>query len=347
MANKNGRKPDASDDLEVPHVLNPPLKSITAEQFDHRSKSSVSEAHLVENEETKERFVRLLNRYRPPGRDAKIGAGFNIYRGDALSKLLGVLRRFAQALGWKMSGLTDESLEKQTEAITAELAVKNNEIVELREQLSKSKAEKEEYIAKIQVKHDAELLQLRKDTQRLRELDEDIVKFKSLLSRFETEKLSEEDVQKFLEGKKWFFGSNVVAAKPKSRAGATTIFDFILTYTDGTQRVVELKLPTEAIVDGEGRLTAAVAKGLDQLIDYLKQTIAIAHTDLPEAQYIKEKRPRGTLVIGRSRDDQTLEKMKSWNYALHLVEIKTYDQLIADAETSMKQIKGEIKELTA
>jgi hypothetical protein len=113
----------------------------------------------------------------------------------------------------------------------------------------------------------------------------------------------------------------------------------MLTYTDGSQRVLELKLPTEKIVDGEGRLATNVAKGLDQLIDYLKQVIAVAHSQLPESEYIREKKPRGILVIGRGTNQDATEKIKSWNYALNWVEIKTYDNLINDAEDAIKHIK--------
>jgi len=202
------------------------------------------------------------------------------------------------------------------------------------------------FIESIRKKHEEEIAILKSDSTRLQKLDAELDEFKQLIADFETQKKTEEDIQKFLEGKKWFFGTNVVIAKPKTRAGATAIFDYVLTYTDGSQRVVELKLPTEKIVDAEGKISAAVAKGLDQLIEYLKQTVAVAHSQLPEAEYLKEKKPRGTLLIGRTTDAVVDEKIKSWNYALHLVEkIITCDQVIADAEAAVKQLKGEFSEL--
>jgi len=334
-----------NQDLTKPAVLGDPYQSIESEQIDQRSKNSISEAHLVNNTEKNEKFIRLLNRFKAFGNNVQTQRGYNIYRGDSLSKLIEILRRFARKLGWKTAELTDDALEAQAEKISEEFEKQNMTIADLTEQLHQVNEEKTKYLQEVQLKHEQEIEKLMKDTQRLEKLSSDLNEFKVLISDFEKNNCKEEDVQKFLEGKKWFFGTNIVSAKPKTRAGSTTIFDFILTYTDGSQRIVELKLPTEKILDSEGKLAAPVTKGLDQLIDYLKQTVAIAHTQLPETEYIKEKKPKGTLLIGRTTNDETKEKIKSWNYALHLVEIKTYDTLIADAETAIKQLKGEISEM--
>ncbi len=343
MAKKGKAKKKAVEkhDFSKPGALNAPYESEASEIVGRRSVASVSEAHLTRNKTTKERFIRLLNRYKAPFREKpKLSQGFNIYNGDSLSKIIEVIRGFAEKLGWKPKGLSDEGLEKQAEAIAEEISKKDARIAELEAEVKKEKADKEAYVNDINKKHEEELGQLRKDAQKIKNLENDLVSLKKLILEFDSKTQSEETIQKFLEGKKWFFGLNVVSAKPKARAGADDIFDFLLTYTDGSQKVLELKLPTEKILDNEGLLSAPVTKGLDQLINYLKQTITIAHSQMPEAEYIKEKKPRGILVIGRKSSEGVAEKIKSWNYALNWVEIKTYDNLIEDAEQAINQIKG-------
>jgi hypothetical protein len=342
MARKKGDNQTEKNNFSEPAKLKWPYNSVQSERIDQRSKASVSEAHLVENKRTSERFIRLINRFRKPyKKEISIGQGFNIYRGDALSRLIDIFRKFANLLGWKTSALSNESIEAQSEKILEELQKKDSEILELKKELEQRNNERLTFIESIKKKHEEEIAILKSDPTRLQKLDAELDEFKQLIADFETQKKTEEDIQKFLKDKKWFFGMTVVIAKPKIRAGATAIFDYVLTYTDGSQRVVELKLPTEKIVDAEGKISAAVAKGLDQLIEYLEQTVAVAHSQLPEAEYLKDKKPRGTLLIGRTTDAVVDEKIKSWNYALHFVEIKTYDQVIADAETALKQLKGE------
>lgn len=331
---------DGDYDFSKPGELGEPYKSEEAEIVSKRSANSVSEVHLAKNQEKDERFIRLINRYKTPyGKKPRMGFGFNIYNGDSLSKLIETIKKFATKLGWKPKGLGNEELDAQAEVIAEELNKKDARIAELEDEIKKEKADKETYVNDINKKHAEELAQLKKDAEKIRNLETDLSAFADLINKFDSSKQSEEDIQKFLEGKKWFFGLNVVSARPKTRAGASKIFDFLLTYTDGSQRILELKLPTEKILDKEGMLAANVAKGLDQLIDYLKQTVAIAHSQLPESEYIKEKKPRGILVIGRRTGKEITEKITSWNYALNWAEIKTYDNLIDDAGEAIKQIK--------
>jgi len=337
-------KDDAKgNDLSKPAVLKPPYKSIEAQEIERRSKGSVNEAHLVEDTKTKEKFIRLLHRYKKPYKpDVKIAQGFNIHRGDSLIRLIEIIKKFARKLGWKSYIISKADLDKQAEEISQTLQKKDMEISELQQRLTEANNEKDTYVQEIKKKHEEEIRKLKQDTERIRGLESDLADFKDLIVNFKKEKKTEEDIQKFLDGKKWFFGTNVVTAKPKPRAGATDVFDFLLTYTDGSQKLLELKLPTEYIVDNKGKISAPVTKSLDQLIEYLSQTVAIAHSQLPETQYIKEKKPRGILVIGTTVNNTVAEKIKSWNHALHLVEIKTYDNLIADAENAINQLKSEI-----
>jgi len=111
MARKKEDNQTEKDNFSEPAKLKSPYNSVQSERIDQRSKASISEAHLVENERNSERFIRLINRFRKPyKKEIFVGQGFNIYRGDALSRLIDVVRKFANFLGWKTSVLSNESI---------------------------------------------------------------------------------------------------------------------------------------------------------------------------------------------------------------------------------------------
>ena len=333
--------------LDKPKTLNYPYIPVEWVQLEKRLEGSVSEAYLVKNEKTGEKLIRLANRVRKHDGDDSFQTNFNIYSDETLLKIVDFASKYYEFLGWDKSILTDADLASQSEAIAAERERRDRSIVLLKQKLVDEERYRNNLIKNMEEKHKNELEEAKKDTNRLKQMESDLDGLINLISNFNKEHKKEEDIQKFLDGKGWLFGTTVISAKGKQRAGATDIFDFIITFTDGTQRIVELKRPDVDLIDGDGQLTAAVTKGLDQLIRYLDQTVAIAHTGLSESEYITEKKPKGILFIGQNTEQLTIEKIRAWNYALHLVEIKTYGQMINDANTVITQYKENSREIQA
>ncbi len=170
-------------DFSKPAVLDDPYVSEEAEIVSKRSVASIGEAHLTKNKENNERFIRLVNRYQAPfAKKATIGRGFNVYSGDSLSKLIEVIRGFAKKLGWKPTGLGNEELDGQSEAIATEISKKDARITELEEEIKREKNEKAAYIEDINKKHEEELVQLKKDAEKIKNLDNDLKLFRELIT---------------------------------------------------------------------------------------------------------------------------------------------------------------------
>lgn len=327
--------------LDKPRKLGEPYKTLDWTKLDQRSKGSISEVYLVKNEKSGETFIRLCNRHiNITTNEDSFGNGFNIYDEEIIPKIVAFTSNAQNILGWETDIFTEGDLESQSEVLTEEIGKRETTIAILHQQLREQETVRRKLIQQADEKHKKEIEDLKKDTGTINRLEKELKEFTNLIANFDKNKSTEEDIQKFLDGKKWFFGTSLISAKSKARAGSTDIFDFLLTYTDGSQRIAELKRPSVEIIDKSGQISGEVTKGLDQLIGYLEQTTAIAHASLPESRYITEKRPKGMLIIGYAKNDIELEKLKSWNYALHLVEIKTYAQLIKDAETILGQLKG-------
>ncbi|MDE1871191.1 MAG: hypothetical protein KGI06_03045 [Candidatus Micrarchaeota archaeon] len=336
------------DPLYVPKELKWPYKQIKWEHLEERKdKRSISEVYLVENEETGEKLIRLANRVKNSRTgETPFQTNFNIYSDETLAKVLNFARKNYGFLGWDKTILSSGDLASQSDKISKEVGKRDSIIEALKQQLTDQEKLREGLIKDLEEKHKKEIEEFKRDSNSIKILDSELSELKNLIVNFTRDNKREEDIQSFLNGKRWLFGANVISAISKLRAGSTDIFDFTITLTDGSQRIVELKRPSEVLVDGGGQITAVVTKSLDQLIDYLDQTVAIAHSRLPESEVIKEKKPKGLLLIGDSTDEAITNKLKSWNYALHLVEIKTYGQFIRDAETAVEQVKGAVEKET-
>ena len=87
--------------LNKSRSLGHPYRIVEWQKLEQRSKGSVSEIYLVENEETGEKFIRMFNRHTKDGSFDTFSNGFNIYKDETLPKILEFISKSRGFLGWE------------------------------------------------------------------------------------------------------------------------------------------------------------------------------------------------------------------------------------------------------
>ncbi len=302
-------------------------KDLDEKEF-YRIANSRGVVKVSEEQSTKGRTVSFAKEFNTgekwvPRKGKFFSISFNF-----IGKVIDILIGFGKKFGWKMS-----SLEKPEE-----------KIVELKRQLddtlrNKSEIEqlKDKLVMDIQ-EYKAEIKRLRNDVikENFANFEKDINDFSALLKSTETEKAKEETLQSFLKEHPWMFSPEYYKVKPKKPVGSKSIFDFYLEDYKGQGTIIELELPTDLIFSSleEYGMSPKCGTALGQLIRYIETTIATSHSaELKKIEQIDETKPLGFLIIGRTRTEEEVRKLKVINSFLHTIEIMSYDLLLARAKS--------------
>lgn len=245
-----------------------------------------------------------------------------------IGKIIDILIRFARKFGWKAP-----ALEKPEEQIR-ELKRQLDDAVIQKNQLQQTARTLESEIENYRKNLDDLRRQVGKDN--VNTFKRDIADFESLLIEVEKKNKKEEDVQTFLREKRWFFGAEYHNVEPKKPVGSKSIFDFYLEDYKGQGTIIELKLPSDLIFteDESFGLSPKLGVSLGQLMRYIETTIAFSHSkEVSRIERIDEIRPLGYLVIGRTKLDEEIEKLKVVNSYLHFIQVLSYDMVLLKART--------------
>jgi len=245
-----------------------------------------------------------------------------------IGRIVDILIRHARKFGWKVRAL--EKPEKQIKELKRELY----EAIKRRDELERITKDLESEIENYR----KSLASLRQKIveDNVESFKQDIQEFETLLNEFDQGNKREEDIQRFLKEKCWIFSPEYNKVKPKRPAGSKSVFDFYLEDYKGQGTIVELKLPSDPIFteDETYGLSPKVGKALGQLMRYIETTIAISHSErLRKVEEIYEIRPLGFLVIGRTKSQEEIDKLKIINSYLHFVQILSYDLLLLRAKS--------------
>lgn len=245
-----------------------------------------------------------------------------------IGKIIDILIRFARKFGWKAP-----ALEKPEEQIR-ELKRQLDDAVIQKNQLQQTTRTLESEIENYRKNLDDLRRQVGKDNANT--FKRDIADFESLLIEVEKKNKKEEDVQTFLREKRWFFGAEYHNVESKKPVGSKSIFDFYLEDYKGQGTIIELKLPSDLIFteDESFGLSPKLGVSLGQLMRYIETTIAFSHSkEVSRIERIDEIRPLGYLVIGRTKLDEEIEKLKVVNSYLHFIQVLSYDMVLLKART--------------
>jgi len=150
--------------------------------------------------------------------------------------------------------------------------------------------------------------------------------------------LSENIYQKWFENNSWVLGSEYVRRIPTREIDLHSTADILLVSIDGFVDIFELKKPNEALllVDPSHKTyypARPFAQALAQVMHYLR--ILNENRLRLEADWEEQVvRPRGILIIGRSKD-WLAEQHQGWRNltaSLHNIDVLTYDHVLARME---------------
>lgn len=256
--------------------------------------------------------------------------GIDLHLPFHVARFIQGLLVIAKKLGWKIQNAEDiENLKTQlreSEEVIAGLENSNKEWREKHEELMIAFREKQEQVLR----------------SRIREFEEDIVAFKDLLARSIDQKVSEQDLQEFLYNHPWLFGTEYVNAHPQKLRGAHSRFDFYLERFNKTNDIVEIKLASDPIINKDKSLNAKVSQAIDQLINYMESSQAVAHSKvLSKEEDMQEFRPRGIVIIGNDTSEDAVNKLHGWNYQFAHIMILTYSDILTRAVTVLKHLQKE------
>jgi hypothetical protein len=248
-----------------------------------------------------------------------------------IGKIIDILIRFARKFGWKTP-----ALEKPEEQIR-ELKRQLDDAVRQKNELQQTSRSLEDEIENY--RRNLENLRRQVGRNNMVIFKHDIDDFESLLSEVEKKSKKEEDVQAFLRERRWFFGAEYNNVEPKKPVGSKSIFDFYLEDYKGQGTVIELKLPSDLIFTEKEPfgLSPRLGVSLGQLIRYIETTISYSHSkEVSRIEQIDETRPLGYLIIGRTKSEDEIKKLKAVNYYLHSIQVLSYDMILLKARTFIR-----------
>lgn len=254
--------------------------------------------------------------------------GVDIHGSSHVSKFIRGVLSLAKSLGWKISEADDLDKIKtdlrDSEETILRLEKSNQDLREQHEKLMVVFRQKQEEILR----------------SRAEEFQTDITALEGLLHPPAGTSVAEQDLQEFLYNHPWLFGTEYINAQPQVLRGAHSRFDFYLERFNKTSDIVEIKLPSENIINRDGTITAHVVQAVDQLIDYMESSQAAAHSSvISEEEGIRELRPRGIVIIGRDGSSEAKKKLQKWNYQFAHITILTYEDVLERAKSILSHLR--------
>lgn len=159
--------------------------------------------------------------------------------------------------------------------------------------------------------------------------------------------VSETDVHRYLKNNPLLLGLEYAEVMSNVRLAKAEL-DFVVRRHDGYRDVLELKGPSEPIIDFNGehdahpsayKIAPKLARSLAQIQLY-RERIATSSSNDREL-YGVTRDPRFTIVIGRDRDlpNETARKiLRQLNVALHRTKVLPYDILSKRVEAQLKNL---------
>lgn len=157
-----------------------------------------------------------------------------------------------------------------------------------------------------------------------------------------TEKHSESTYQDFFEENSWMFGSRFVGRWPGRQITLGDQQDFILQTADGFFDLIELKLPSDAILRWDPSHKSyypspTLSKALGQVQKYLLDVDKDMYRIRSEFA-LDVHRARAVIVIGQldHTDDGLRQALRTLNSHLNRIEVWTYTQVLAMARAILE-----------
>lgn len=191
---------------------------------------------------------------------------------------------------------------------------------------------------------------------RLRQLNNDIPKFKKDLSEFKKlldSSSHENELQEFLENHTWLFGLEYLEKQPigfNQFNLSDSRFDFLLQRYDTFYDIFEIKTSMVPLLNRENNsslelnsptrkspISADLKNAISQIIGYL-ELANVYSKDLRKSGIVLHK-PKGKIVIGRSKGKTKLV-IRTINSYLNNIEIMTYDDLLLTSKEFVARIQG-------
>lgn len=274
---------------------------------------------ILKDKKTGRRYLRLYG----------FGQNYKIYDLDSLAGVIGVLKVGAETLEWNVIG--DAALREKLSQIDA------------------LKQDKERYKQRINELYN-ELLVVK--SERLKEsiprYERELEAFKALVDS----NPSEDDVQQWLKEHLWVLGAEYLDSQPIENTSQFTFensrFDFFLERFDTFFDIIELKKPTARLFTGAGDtedvsrgkpISKDLAASISQMIHYL-ELATHKRKKLREIAKIDIYKPRGLIVIGRTKDRAELKRLRSVVSYVVNMEVVSYDMLFRKAELFIRHLKN-------
>lgn len=161
----------------------------------------------------------------------------------------------------------------------------------------------------------------------------------TLSSMMDDKTLPEQPYQKWFENNFWVFGNAYIARDEVRSISSSDNTDLILERTaNGLRDIVEVKKASlQVLVEDKGRkqfyFSSHVSSAIGQCARYLEVFSKSASSGLLDYEYVIARQPTAIIVIGRSNEWGEPEKlaMHRLNSHLHGIQIKTYDEIIDEA----------------
>lgn len=165
--------------------------------------------------------------------------------------------------------------------------------------------------------------------------------------------LSEAPYQKWFEENYWVFGSAYIARDDVRSISSSDNTDLILERTaNGLRDIIEVKKASlSVLVEDTGRkqfyFSANVSSAIGQCARYLEVFSQTAHNGLLDHPKVIAKQPVAVIVIGRSNDwtNEQRSALHRLNSHLHGIRVKTYDEIVEEAECLLSMIGTKGKDI--
>ena len=152
----------------------------------------------------------------------------------------------------------------------------------------------------------------------------------------------------------WLFGPMYLEPIDRERVGFREIPDFLFPTLDGFMDILEIKLPTkDAIVRDRNRYTwsSDVNRSIGQVVDYIhKMELNQLQLTRDISRVYSERlggsvavmRPRAFILIGTENGwtEGQRESHRQLNYALHEIEVITYNELLRRGKSVIELYEG-------
>jgi hypothetical protein len=307
-------------------------EDVLSERLDAKGLPAKATIQLRQDKKTKENLIMLQESHKTKTGKQSFSSVFFMPIKSAI--------RFIKKLFWwsrkydiDLSEL-DELNKESTEKISKELTETKLRLAEAEQNIATYKValsqREEEFRKKREIDISSELPRFKLE----------IAEFEKLIAKFEEDKKTEEELQKFFESHPWFLNLYYKDFKPQKLSGMTSRFDFYLKRFDDSEEVIELKRVDVNFLNKDGTITSDFAQAIDQMLGYFDEVLDISFSPRLSKKFdIREFYPRGILVFGFRPNQETRDFIRRWRNATR-IEIFTYDDILEGFKTTVKNLEA-------